>query len=369
MFNEFQQEIIITVAVVVAILVVYFIFKRSSTPQIPSEKPEKHDIPEVAAQEKVTVAPEIKEEPQAKPLPEIPLPVKEERDFEGITPAHEDTFKDVTSRRKSDKTIPKRSVPEHGKITKQNFSEFAGERILVAEDNIINQKVLLGLLAGSGIELIMANDGQEALDILENDTNFLMILMDAHMPRVDGFEATRIIRENPKYDHILVVALSGDTASDDIQKMKSAGMAEQLEKPLRMESLYKVIYAYSGKETQKDESIEVNLRKNLDVEKGLQTCGEDENFYREILAEFMLDYANSSDKLGELLRSNNLQDADAYLLDIIGVTENIGAHPLGEIASNMKLALSDPHEQSYFILFDQYKIQLERLKQDIREYL
>ena len=274
-----------------------------------------------------------------------------------------------TSRRKSDKTIQKRSVPEHGKITKQNFSEFAGERILVAEDNHINQKVLLGLLAGSGIELVMANDGQEALDILENDTNFLMILMDAHMPRVDGFQATRTIRENPKYDHILVVALSGDTASDDIQKMKNAGMSEQLEKPLRIESLYKIIYAYTGKETHKDESVEAIMTKNLDTEKGLQTCGGDEDFYREILSEFMTDYANSSDKLGELLRSNNIQAADAYLLDIIGVAENIGAHPLGEIASNMKLALSDTHEQSYFSLFDQYKVHLDRLMQEIREYL
>ncbi|MCX6061996.1 MAG: response regulator [Campylobacterales bacterium] len=365
MFNECQQEIIITVAIVVGMLVFYFIVKRRSTPQTHINKSEKNDIPEVATHEKVKVIPEIKEEP----LQEISLHGKEEGDFGVITPTSEDELKELTERRKSDKTIQKRSVPEHGKITKQNFSEFAGERILVAEDNIINQKVLLGLLAGSGIELIMANDGQEALDILEKDTNFLMILMDAHMPRVDGFQATRTIRENPKYDHILVVALSGDTASDDIQKMKNAGMSEQLEKPLRMESLYNIIYAYTGKETHKDELIEAIMTKNLDIYKGLQTCGGDEDFYREILSEFMTDYANSSDKLGEFLRSNNLQAADAYLLDIIGVAENIGAHPLGKIASNMKLALSDTLEQSYFSLFDQYKVQLDRLMQDIREYL
>jgi CheY-like chemotaxis protein len=211
----------------------------------------------------------------------------------------------------------------------------------------------------------MANDGQEVLDILENDSNFLMILMDAHMPRVDGFQATRMIRENPNYDHIVVVALSGDTASDDIQKMKNAGMSEQLEKPLRMESLYKIIYAYTGKGT-REEAVE---RKILDSDLGLQTCGEDENFYHEILLEFIADYANSSDKLGTLLRSNNLQEADAYLLDIIGVTANIGAHSLCEIASTMKLALSDTNERSYFILFDQYKIQQDKLMEEIREYL
>ncbi len=115
--------------------------------------------------------------------------------------------------------------------------------------------------------------------------------------------------------------------------------------------------------------IEAKITKNLDTDKGLETCGGDEGFYREILSEFITDYGDSSDKLGELLRSHNLHDADGYLLDIIGVAENIGAHKLGEVASNIKLALSDTDEQSYFSLFDQYKVQLERLKQDIRAYL
>ncbi len=358
MFNEFQQVIIATVAIAAVIVVLYFVLKRRSTPKPHSHQSQNHDIPEVAIQE-----------PEIEPLLEIPLYGTVKGDFGVTTPIFEDKLEDSTTRRKSDKTIQKRSVPEHGKITKQNFSEFAGERILVAEDNVINQKVLLGLLAGSGIEIVLANDGQEALDILENDTNFLMILMDAHMPRVDGFEATRTIRANPKYDHILVVALSGDTASDDIQKMKNAGMSEQLEKPLRMESLYNIIYAYTGKETNTDEIGEAVMTKNLDIDKGLQTCGGDADFYREILSEFRTDYGNSSDTLGEFLRSNNIQAADAYLLDIIGVAENIGAHPLGKIASNMKLALTDTQEQSYFSFFDQYKAQLDSLMQEIREYL
>lgn len=357
MVNEFQ--IIVFATIVVSILVFFFVLKRSSTPQSHVEKSEK---------KRSEAAPERKEEPKTEPKPEISYHAKEEGS-RVIAPAIEDTPKDL-SRRKSDRTIQKRSVPEQGKITKQNFSEFAGERILVAEDNLINQKVISGLLAESGIELVMANDGQEALDILEHDPHFLMILMDAHMPRVDGFQATRIIRANPRYDHILVVALSGDTASDDIQKMKDAGMAEQLAKPLRMESLYKILYAYAGKRIHEDEVMEVAVTtKNLDFNKGLQTCGGDENFYREILSEFIADYADSPLKLGEFLRSHDMQAADAYLLDIIGVTANIGAHPLGEIASNIKAALGDTQEQSYFSLFDQYKVHMDRLMKDIRTYL
>jgi CheY-like chemotaxis protein len=361
MFNEFQQEIIGAIAIAV-IVIVYFMLKRSAIPQVPKDQTGKNDTPIMVTQEETDAASETKEE---LPLKASSHKKEAEEELGDIEPAGNNT----TNRRKSDKIIQKRSVPADIKITKQNFSEFAGERILVAEDNIINQKVLLGLLAESGIELIMANDGQEALDILENDTNFVMILMDAHMPRVDGFQAAQTIRANPKYDHILIVALSGDIATDDIQKMKDAGMSEQLAKPLRMESLYKIIYAYTGEKTNTDENTVAVEIENLDINKGLQTCGEDENFYREILSEFMSDYGNSPDVLGELLRSGNIRGADKYLLDIIGIAKNIGAHPLSEIASNMKLALDDTSEQGYYSFFDQYKIHFERLMEDITEYL
>lgn len=342
MSNEILLVIVAIVALTVLIALLYFV-KRPSVP--PSD-----DISKEIAIHETT---------------EAVSPITEEALQEPVAASFEDRSGESTNRRKSDITIPKRPVPEPIHITKQNFSEFAGERILVAEDNPINQKVIVGLLAGSGIDVVLANDGQEALDILENDTNFLMILMDAHMPRVDGFEATRIIRANPRYDQILVVALSGDVGADDIQKMKSAGMSEQLEKPLRMESLYKIFYAYTTKIT-KQETVVPGI---LDHDEGLQICGGDENFYREILAEFLSDYGDSAEKLGELLRAHDLHSADALLLDIVGVAANIGAHPLVDIASHLKHALHDTDEKSYFSLYDRYKVQLNRLTQEIRGYL
>ncbi len=352
MSSELLLIIIAMVAVTVLGGAFYFVAKKRTAPEIKPDTTLKKAIPE------------IKEEAKAKPVAKIPVPEKE-KEAEAHIPVADQKPVAATNRRKSDACLPKRVVPELGKITKQNFSEFAGERILVAEDNLINQKVIVGLLAESGIDVVLANDGQEALDILENDTNFLMILMDAHMPRVDGFEATRIIRTNPRYDHILVVALSGDVGADDIEKMKNAGMSEQLEKPLRMESLYKIFYAYSPKET-RQEAVEAKI---LDVEEGLQICGGDESFYREIVSEFMRDYGDSAERLGELLRSHDLEAANALLLDIVGVAANIGAHPLVDIASHLKLSLSDTDEKSYFSLYDRYKVQLKRLMEETREYL
>ncbi len=264
----------------------------------------------------------------------------------------------------------KGEVPEHGKISKENFKEFAGVKLLIAEDNLINQKVLNGLLADSGIEITMADDGQIALDILEKDNSFNMILMDAHMPRVDGFEATRTIRANPNYEHIVIVALSGDTAADDVKRMIESGMQEHLEKPLRMDALYDILYAYTKADISsiKSEFVEVIMTKELNGDKGLETCGGDEEFYRDILDEFTQNYTNSSKKLSTLLENGDIKRADAILLDFIGVSANIGADNINKIAQSLKESIKDIEEKSYIILLNNYDKHLKILLKDIQDY-
>ncbi|MDQ7044745.1 MAG: response regulator [Sulfurimonas sp.] len=260
-------------------------------------------------------------------------------------------------------------VPKHGKITKKHFSEFNGVKILVAEDNVINQKVIRGLLEGSGIEVTMADDGQIALDILEQNDDFNLVLMDAHMPRVDGFEATRRIRANPKYEHIVIVALSGDTAVDDIKKMRKAGMAEHLEKPLRMNDFYDILYAYTKEVTETGDFVEVIMTKELNGDQGLSVCGGEDEFYKDILHDFLQNYASSSKELTDLLQKDDLAGADEMLLDFIGITANIGADNIRLIALELKEAIKDTQEKSYSIILEEYKQHLEILLYDIREYI
>jgi CheY-like chemotaxis protein len=369
MFNEYQTEIFAIVALLI-VSIIYFVVKT----KFKKTKRDIQHLDEIAE-------PEIQEDSFDQydtPLDsvdefDIPneLEGKEEGSFGAeVTMQQEPNPQEPNkTEEKSQAKIIKREVPPHDKITKENFKEFAGSRILVAEDNIINQKVIQGLLASSGIEVVIADDGQIALDILENDTDFLLILMDAHMPRVDGFEATRIIRANPKYDHILVVALSGDTAADDIKKMTDAGMQEHLEKPLRMADLYDIFYAYSGdKPSVNPSEIFVVMTQELNGDKGLEVCGGDEEFYHEILNEFTTTYKNSAQTLLDMLHEHKLQEADQLLLDIVGVTANIGAKPLNEVALQIKNALDDTNEKSYITLVEQYKAHLEALILDIKSY-
>ena len=391
MLEQYQTEILALVALLVVILIYMMIKKRSSKTDESIDLDESSE--ELAQIEVEEVEEEITEnlvdeydieeniadeEPETVVETVETVETKEDSkdEFDG---KEEGSFGDVPQQRKADTAplieskhqIKKRDVPPHDKITKDNFKDFAGERILVAEDNLINQKVIKGLLADSGIEVTIADDGQEALDILEKDSNYLLVLMDAHMPRVDGFEATRQIRANSNYDHILVVALSGDTAADDIKKMSEAGMSEQLEKPLRMEALYDIIYAYTGSDSEvkeDDELINAYVTKELDGDQGLDVCGGDEDFYREILNEFVATYENSTQELGDLLRNGNLQAADRLLLDLVGLTANIGAKNLNETSQIIKASLNDTTEKSYLTLVDQYKTSLENLIKDIKEY-
>ncbi len=260
------------------------------------------------------------------------------------------------------------------KITKENLKEFAGCRIIAADDNFINQKVLTKLFEGSGVELVIAENGQEVLDILEKDPTYEMVLMDAHMPVMDGFDSARHIRKDSRYEHVCVVALSGDTASDDLRKMREAGMEEQLAKPLDINDLYVVLYEYlsfdDGAIQEKTQETQgTRSQKSLDVAKGLEVCADDEGMYKEILQEFLDTYSNSAATTQEHLSNNNDIALVSLLLDLKGVGASIGADRFSEIAETFREAVLVHEPDKYSQLQDEFKEELDALAEEIRSYI
>ena len=267
----------------------------------------------------------------------------------------------------------KKKVKHHAKRRKDDFKDFKGCRIMIAEDNIINQKVVTGLLSTSGIQIEVMDDGLEVIEYLKNDNDFCIILMDANMPNMDGYEATRIIRKNKDYSHITVVALSGDIAQDDIKKMKNAGMQEHLEKPLKMDALYDILAAYSFKKRDAVELDEIDIdiknQQELYTDIGLEVCGGDEEFYKEILSDFTKDCADSTSKIQNFLNTNKFIEADKLLLDISGVAANIGAINLQNLVKELKLNLKTPEDREYIHMFKKYAKHYEALEKEVKEYL
>ncbi|MEE8589406.1 MAG: response regulator [Sulfurimonadaceae bacterium] len=253
-----------------------------------------------------------------------------------------------------------------GSVTKENFKEFEGLRLLIAEDNLINQKVIVGLLKESGINIKIANDGQECLEILAEDPNYPIILMDAHMPRIDGLEATRQIRANPAYNHITVMALSGDTGADDVRKMRECGMEEQLEKPLKVAALYQALYCYFDPNIlggPVDDLPEIHLDNAL----GLEMLGGDIELYNEILSEFQSLYHDSDEKIEIWLKHEDYDRAKALLLDVKGIGESIGTPELTQTAEEFREALIANESDKYAQLLKLYRSQLQSILADIAE--
>ncbi len=115
--------------------------------------------------------------------------------------------------------------------------------ILVVEDNLINQEIILGILEDSGIIIDIANNGQEAIDIFKTNKNkYQLIIMDIQMPIMNGYEATKRIREIDK--NIPIIALTANAMKEDAIKTLKAGMNEHLNKPIDVENLYKILLKY-----------------------------------------------------------------------------------------------------------------------------
>lgn len=119
----------------------------------------------------------------------------------------------------------------------------AKKTILLAEDNIVNQKLAQKILINLGYDVFIANNGEEALQILEkNRQKISLVLMDCRMPLMDGLEATRQIRA--KQDSIAIIALTANNADEDKQECINAGMDNFLTKPLNKDQLMQLINRY-----------------------------------------------------------------------------------------------------------------------------
>ncbi|MBD3800716.1 MAG: response regulator [Campylobacterales bacterium] len=157
-----------------------------------------------------------------------------EVDTEGVTPRH-------TSPKAFTEPQHYEDVPETPNISIQSFGIFVGASVLIAEENLINQKVLLSLFNGSSIKVTIASDGGEALEAVQDPTNrFDLVLMDINMPVMDGYEATRHIRADAQYDEMPIVSLTGLGLPEEIAKMYAIGMNAHLIKPVKVGRLYTV---------------------------------------------------------------------------------------------------------------------------------
>lgn len=118
-------------------------------------------------------------------------------------------------------------------------------KVLVAEDNLTMRQMMGILLSRRDIPCSLAEDGQEAVEVWEHG-DFGIILMDVQMPKVDGLEATRMIREKEKArgGHVVIIAMTAHTMAEDKEQCFEAGMDDYISKPVVFDELLSLIDKY-----------------------------------------------------------------------------------------------------------------------------
>ncbi|MGX7948721.1 response regulator [Oleidesulfovibrio alaskensis] len=129
--------------------------------------------------------------------------------------------------------------------------QFDGMRALLVEDNIINRHVALDMLQDMGFSVVSAEHGEEALAVLDDveppsGPGFDVVFMDIQMPVMDGIEATRVIRQHPRWRHIPIIAMTAHVMSEDRDKALEAGMNDYVTKPVDRMMLLQVLQRHVG---------------------------------------------------------------------------------------------------------------------------
>ncbi len=249
---------------------------------------------------------------------------------------HED--KDDTPKAKIHKT----HMIETKGITRENFKDFSGKNILIVEDNLINQKVLTSLLDLSGMHITIANNGQEAVDIVkESKIDFDIVLMDINMPIMDGYTATQMIRLDSKFDTLPIVAFTALVLDSEIQKMFQSGINAFLSKPLNIGKLYTALAMYLTYEPVKKPIKEIVQPKEvisypgINIDKGIKHANNSETLYLEVLKEFSEAYGTSDDVFVKLIREHRFEQIKMLCIDMRGLTGSIGAEDMHNLVNDI----------------------------------
>ena len=229
--------------------------------------------------------------------------------------------------------------------------QLSGAKILLTEDNEMNQELALELLSQAGIEVTVANHGQEALDILKSNANFDGVLMDCQMPIMDGYTATREIRKMPQFDQLPIIAMTANAMAGDREKVLEAGMWDHIAKPLNVQAMFGTIAKWikpakpnqsanvkSAVLTANSGIASLHALKGIDINVGMSTTMDNEALYRRLLVKF---YEGQKDFSSIFLKSQKDQDASAairYAHTLKGNAGNIGAKGIQQAAAELEEA-------------------------------
>lgn len=270
--------------------------------------------------------------------------------------------------------VYKQPIEETENITADDFTHFSSARLLIVEDNLINQKILLGVLKNSGIDIDIANNGQEALDLLmEEKRAYDLVLMDISMPVMDGETASRKIREEKRFDDLPIVTFTAFALGEEIERMFDVGVNAYLTKPLNIKKLYTVFSVFLSnisRDEQRDEArTQTFTIEGLDIESGIRRADDNEKLYKETLKEFIHVYGETVESLPVLIKTKQYEHVKVICREIQGVLTFIGASEMKTAVEALQKQMIYSNDAKLQASVEAYAEKLKRLIEDIKVYI
>nr|WP_229258863.1 response regulator [Duganella flavida] len=242
------------------------------------------------------------------------------------------------------------------------MAQLNGARLLLVEDNEMNQELATDLLSRAGIEVVLANHGQEALDVLARDRNFDGVLMDCQMPVMDGYEASRALRAQPIWDGLPIIAMTANAMAGDREKVLAAGMQDHIAKPINVGEMFGTLARWikpqhgtrsepaaaspapaaagagaGGVPTVPPLSPLPSLP-GIDIEAGMATAMHNDALYRRLLLKFLHGQSNFAADFHAAQLDPDRTAATRTVHTLKGMAGNIGAKRVQAAAQRLETA-------------------------------
>jgi PAS domain S-box-containing protein len=237
----------------------------------------------------------------------------------------------------------------------KSFKQLNGAHILLAEDNELNQELTVDLLDSIDVSVVVANNGQEVLNLLKDD-EFDGILMDCQMPIMDGYITTHNIRKEEKYKTLPIIALTANAMHEDYQRSINSGMNDQVNKPIRPNELFETMAKWIkptkpkkiNKKIKTDsiikDDVQVDVIKKIkaidgiDFKAAMLITQNNTDLYLKLLKKFIDSKKNFVETFKKAQSSNDKTAPQREAHTLKGIAGNLGATKLYKVSMELEIA-------------------------------
>jgi CheY-like chemotaxis protein len=230
-------------------------------------------------------------------------------------------------------------------------AQLEGQSILLVEDNKINQDLAREILMNAGLKVTVADNGKEALEILEQ-ASFFAVLMDLRMPVMDGIDAIKHIRANSHLAHLPVIALSAGVLKNEVEEALASGFDHYLSKPVDFDELLQLLNNVGGfadtrtvrtrPEPERPAPMPSELEiRGIDFGKALRNHDHDTLLLSRLMNEFLKIYEDADEQLKQLLDEGDTTRAERLVHNVAGVSGSFGAVKLMDASRAIEHQLID----------------------------